>query len=207
MKTIQSKILIVLFLGLVLLGISYLSAKNKAPDPTANWKTYINEDFNFSLKHPADFVAHNDWRSLNLSNDKEWGKSFEERTQPVSQSWIYISIIPDGFNSRGGRGIYNYDTQKTNTLLLMDVGESKSTVGMSKFWVYTRLPDIIVSGISAKVFVNDNPWDFPSDVVEKRLYVSHGNETYMIGGYLRENVGISENLFNQILSTFKFTNP
>lgn len=92
MKKIQPKLLLVIFLGLILFVISSLSTKNKTPDPTANWKTYTNTKFSYSLqllptytpldaefnliKDPSNefyvsFLKHSSEEAKKFKNDRE----------------------------------------------------------------------------------------------------------------------------------------
>lgn len=55
MKKVQSKILILLVLGLILLGINAL-------DPTLTWKTYTNTKYAYSVKYPPKYTPKLDIR-------------------------------------------------------------------------------------------------------------------------------------------------
>jgi hypothetical protein len=135
--------------------------------------------------------------------------SASEPTGPVP-NFIYISVIPDGF--QGGPGeIYNYDPAETQTLLNMQVGESKSLrddPNIAPAFTYTRLPDTTLSNQAAQTYENTQPWEFPTGTKEIRYYLKANGCTYLIGGYM-DTAGsggpgaIDEELFDQIIATFR----
>jgi len=125
-------------------------------------------------------------------------------------NFVYVSVIPDGF--QGGPGeIYNYDPAETQTLLSMQVGESRSlreNLNIDSGFTFTRLPDTALGGQAAQTYQNDQPWEFPPGTQEIRYYVQGNGCTYMVGGYMA-TVGsgqagaIDEDLFDQIIATFR----
>jgi hypothetical protein len=128
-------------------------------------------------------------------------------------NFIYISVIPDGFPRSGEEpgAIYNYDPAETQTLLNMQVGESKSLredPNLTSSFTYTRLPDTTLGGQAAQTYENTQPWEFPPGTKEIRYYSKGNGCTYLIGGYIA-TVGsgqpgaIDEELFNQIVATFR----
>jgi hypothetical protein len=136
--------------------------------------------------------------------------STTEPSGPVP-SFVYISVIPDGF--QGGPGeIYNYDPGETQTLLDMQVGESRSVrdfdPNLAPSFTYTRLPDTTLSDQAAQTYENAQPWEFPPGTKEIRYYLKANGCTYMIGGYLTTAGSdgpraIDEELFDQIIATFR----
>jgi len=126
-------------------------------------------------------------------------------------NFIYISVIPDDFQSDGTEIIYNYDPVETRTLLDMQVGESRSLrddPNLDSWYTYTRLPDTVLGGQTAQVYENDQPWEFPLGTKEIRYYVQGNGCTYLIGGYMA-TVGsgqpgsIDQELFEQIIASFR----
>jgi hypothetical protein len=134
------------------------------------------------------------------------------RTEPSgpATNFIYISVIPPGF--QGGPGeIYNYDPVDTQTLLNMQVGESKNlreTLNISQGFTFTRLSDTILSNQPAQTYENLQPWEFPVGTKEIRYYLQSNGCIYLIGGYLdatgSDQLGaLDEELFNEITATFR----
>lgn len=201
-------VLIIVFLALLSSIATYFVLKSQSPkqppqvvqttptpDPTANWKTYANSKFSFLIKHPPDFEVSDEGGILI--------QKIRNEPSGIETSFAYISIIPDGFVSRGGE-IYNYITEETNKLLALGIGETVIVDPGLTNQSYTRLPDITVGGLPAKLFENYQPWEFPQGTKERRLYIHNGIQTYMIGGYLKDKGEVSPEFFNQILSTFRF---
>ena len=133
-----------------------------------------------------------------------------EPSGPVP-NFIYISVIPNGFQSDEPGIIYNYDPAETQTLLNMQTGESislRDDPTMAPWFTYTRLPDTTLDGQTAQTYENDQPWEFPLGTKEIRYYLQGNDCTYLVGGYMA-TVGsgqpgaIDEELFDQIIATFR----
>jgi hypothetical protein len=133
-----------------------------------------------------------------------------EPSGPVP-NFIYISVIPDDFQSDEPGIIYNYDAAETQTLLSLQVGESVSlreNLDIAPSFTYTRLPDAKLSDQPAQAYENTQPWEFPSGTKEIRYYLKANGCTYLVGGYmatgdLGQPGAIHEELFNQIIATFR----
>jgi hypothetical protein len=135
----------------------------------------------------------------------------EEPGGPVP-NFLYVSVIPDDFQSSEPGAIYNYDPGETQTLLDMQIGESRSLrdfdPNLAPSFTYTRLPDTTLSDQSAQTYENTQPWEFPPSTEEIRYYLKAKGCTYMIGGYL-STVGsgqpgsIGRELFDAIIATFR----
>ena len=163
----------------------------------------------YTIDHPSNMDgASQGTYSWSLSH------SSEEPSGPVP-NFVYISVIPDGFQNEPG-AIYNYDPAATETLLSMQVGESRSLyddpnlANMAPWFTYTRLPDRTLSNQTAQTYENTQPWEFPLGTKEIRYYLKANGCTYLVGGYMA-TVGsgqpgaIDEELFDQILATFRLT--
>ena len=158
----------------------------------------------YAISHPSNMDGINQtlysW-SLNVSSTEPSGPG---------PNFIYISVIPDGF--QGGPGeIYNYDPAETQTLLNMQMGESRSLrddPNIAPWFTYTRLSDTTLNNQTAQTYENTQPWEFPLGTKEIRYYLKANGCTYMIGGYMA-TVGsgqpgaIDEELFDQIIAAFR----
>jgi hypothetical protein len=141
-----------------------------------------------------------------------WMLSFitAEPSGPVP-NFIYISVIPDDFQSSEPGVIYNYNPVELLTLLNTQVGESRSLRDdptLADWFTYTRLPDTALGDQTAQTYENDQPWEFPLGTKEIRYYLQAQGCTYLIGGYMA-TVGsgqpgaMDEELFDQIIATFR----
>ena len=84
---------------------------------------YTNNKFKFSFKCPKGFefvFSSDDQKSYNISPTLD-----DIKGSHFGYGGIYISIIPKDFSSQGG-SIYNYSTDETNSLLEMQIGETKA---------------------------------------------------------------------------------
>jgi hypothetical protein len=173
------------------------------------WETHSastdQEGCGYALDHPSDMDAAS-------QGTYSWilSRTATEPSGPVP-NFIYISVIPDGFQSSESGVIYNYVPDETQTLLSMQVGESRSlreNLNIDSGFTFTRLPDTALGGQAAQTYENDQPWEFPPGTKEIRYYVKGNGCTYMVGGYMA-TVGsgqpgsIDEDLFDQIIATFR----
>ena len=188
-----------------------VSTPTAIPAPTlpSGWETYTASagpgTCGYTIDHPSDMEGSSE-------GDYAWtlNRAISKPSGPVL-SFIYISVIPDDFQSSEPGVIYNYDPAETQTLLNLQVGTSGSQHADSNFaesFTYTRLPDTTLDGQAAQTYENTQPWEFPVGTKEIRYYLKGNGCTYLIGGYLvpagsEDAVGINEGLFNQIIATFR----
>lgn len=173
----------------------------------SGWETYASQaQCGYAISHPADM-------QVTSQGTDSWILS-PTTTQPSgpATNFIYISVIPAGF--QGGAGeIYNYDPAESQTLLNMQVGESKNlreALNIPQGFTYTRLPDTTLSNQPAQTYENTQPWEFPAGTKEIRYYLKGNGCTYLVGGYLDttgsdQSGAINEERFNQIMTTFRLT--
>jgi hypothetical protein len=174
----------------------------------SGWETYTGQgQCGYAISHPADMQGASQgtysW-TLNTTSSEPSG--------PVP-NFVYVSVIPDGFQGQPG-DIYNHDPAEANTLLSMQVGESKALhpdLNTASSFTYTRLPDTTLSDQLAQAYENSQPWEFPVGTKEIRYYLQGNGCTYLVGGYMDtlgsgQSGAINEELFDQIISTFRL-NP
>jgi hypothetical protein len=171
----------------------------------AGWETYASQgQCGYTLSHPADMEGAS-------QNEYSWILS-PTTTDPSGPfpNFVFVSVIPDGFQNEPG-AIYNYDPVETETLLNMQVGESKSLredPNIAPSFTYTRLPDTALSNQAAQMYENIQPWEFPAGTKEIRYYLQANGCTYQIGGYM-DTTGsgqagaMNEELFDQVIATFR----
>lgn len=135
------------------------------PDPTANWKTYINNQYGYSLRYPAD-------TTITEKTVDGWKGSPAKITPATQTIFVY----------RGGKLIINPDPfpqDFTSILITKDVRVAGKTVQKWYLNANTALITQIISPLGDGI-----EFDFalPS-----------------------ENHDAIDQIFDQILSTFKFT--
>jgi hypothetical protein len=160
----------------------------------------------YAISHPTD-------RQGASQGTYSWilSPSASEPNGPVP-NFVYVSVIPDGFQSEAGE-IYNYDPVEAETLLNMQVGESKSLradPNAAQGFTYSRLPDTTLNNQAAQTYENIQPWEFPMGTKEIRYYLQGNGCTYLIGGYMDtlgsdQSGAMNEELFDQIIATFRLT--
>ena len=191
-------------------------AVSSMPSPTApveatlpsGWERYASQgQCGYAISHPSDMDGSSQgtysW-ILNYSGTEPSG---------VVPNFVYVSVIPDDFQSGEAGVIYNYDPAEAETLLNMQVGESRSLrddPNIAPSFTYTRLPDTTLGNQTAQTYENTQPWEFPAGAKEIRYYLQANGCTYLIGGYVdtaRSNQpgAINEELFDQVIATFRLT--
>ena len=211
MQLVTSQIILCILLG----GVTGCSPPNTQPPVPATptlppgWETHLASggqgQCGYVIDHPSDMdFARQGEYSWILSS------TATEPSGPIP-NFIYISVIPNDFQSDEAGIIYNYDPGETQTLLNMQVGESRSLRDdpiLESWFTYTRLSDTMLGDQAAKTYENTQPWEFPLGTKEIRHYLQVNNCTYLIGGYIA-TVGsgqlgaIDEELFDQILESFR----
>ena len=173
----------------------------------SGWESYTNPGMcGYVINYPADMEGAS-------QNAYSWLLNYTT-TEPSGPypSFIYISVIPADL--QGGPGeIYNYDPAETQTLLGMEVGESKSLredPNIAPSFTYTRLMDTTLGTLAAQTYENTQPWEFPEGTKEIRYYLKGNGCTYLVGGYMDtlssgQPGAISQALFDEIMATFQVT--
>jgi len=161
----------------------------------------------------ATLPSPSGWEAYASQGTYSWilSPSTTDPNGPV-RNFVYVSVIPDGLQSEAGE-IYNYDPTEAETLLNMEVGESKplrDDPNTAQWFTYARLPDTILNNHAAQTYENTQPWEFPVGTKEIRYYLQGNGCTYLIGGYLdttgsNQSGGINEALFDQIIDTLRLT--
>ena len=178
----------------------------------AGWETHsasANQgQCGYAIDHPSAMEAVS-------QGTYSWNLNFTttDPSGPVP-NFVYISVIPDELQINEPGMIYNYDPAETQTLLNMQVGDSRSLrdsdPNLAPAFTYTRLPDAMVGAQSAQAYENAQPWEFPAGTKEIRYYLKANACTYLVGGYMStvdsgQAGAIDEALFDQIIATFRPT--
>lgn len=188
------------------LPTSMLISSTAPVEPTlaTGWGTYTSpQPCGYSISYPT-----------NMEGTSEGANSWTLRV-PVAESdeaarnFIDVSTIPQELPS-GFEGAYNYDPAEAETLLNMQVGESKSMrddPSSDPWFTYTRTAYTVIGDQVTQTYENNMPWEFSEGTKDSRHYLTRNDCTYLIGGYL-DNTGstqagaIKEELYSQIIATF-----
>ncbi len=158
------------------------------PNPTdnpdsirANWKTYKNTTFLYTFDYPSDF---------NLGTGQ---LNSAVLTIPDTDPYpiFYVDVIGSPCTNEN---TYNCDGFMNNLkeYVSIEIGTKVSPQNEPFNITFTKKSNIVVDGQTAYIFI--------SSMGEKRIVIPKDKSYYVIGGYN------SNERFDQILSTFKFTN-
>ena len=185
------------------------TATSEALIPTG-WATHASQQCEYAISYPSEIEVtdqnpYSGTLRFKLANPDEGPRNF-----------IYVSVIAPEIQNMVKDGIYNndvynYDPAEADSLLNMQVGESKSLredLNVESGFTYQRQPDTMISDHTAQTYENVQPWEFPGGTKEIRYYLSLNECTYIIGGYLdttgsNQPGAITEDLFHQIVATIQ----
>ena len=164
---------------------------SSTPNETANWKTYTNNLAGYTLGYPSDLLMLQDLTNMGVGVD-----------QKILNSVVVLSTesLPNN-NKISGQGIYvrvwnNPSGVALNTFINENILTFVSTEGKSTI----KFIPTEVNGI-AGLKTSDMPGQVKSDTV----LVAHNSSIYEIQWIQTSGKQIPNTIFNQILSTFKFT--
>lgn len=161
------------------------------PDPTANWQTYANTQYGFSIKYPSSW------------------KPYEYK--PGDQYLFDLGIIPNindimtrspHSNPRWGLTITIFTSTFSEESLKQSRSDKPSSGDTIYFSGYTSQP-ITFFGVPA-----NKSYKIFSDVIpdyDTNIALNNGKHGWVFGYPNTDFQGNHENIYDQILSTFKFT--
>lgn len=164
-------------------------------------KKYIIHKFYFEITVPNNFDIYTDDRAISFNN-----RLFKE---DMYKAVISIFVFPNEYD---GKNEYILNAiQEKETLVKLKPYTSRSLHENSELanaLVYKRVADMIIAGANAPVFENYTPWELPDTMLEKRVYITPDENSYLISGLIIKNAiktdDITAKQFNDIVSTFKF---
>ncbi len=163
------------------------------PDPTADWKTYTNRKYGYSLKHPNDYlVGYADVRSgtFNKSSGNEDQVDFLPSGSDEFNNFLQIQVSDiKSFNKTLSELVDGIYQQQKSHFQTTDI----SSIEKSKFGSYDDY-EYTFSGQAFYTF----SWDgtVKSGKYKAIIFQKDGN---IYSFYLKDS-----DIFNQILSTFTF---
>jgi len=193
-KTLAGIIFVALILTAFFVGMKYqamtdfikiqqsnpvITKLSPIPDPTANWKTYKNDEYGFEFKYPSKFSVQQ------FKGDKSFSLIYKS-----------LSIWINTYNNEPSLNLQDYITKeycKNGPLICKDLTKNKwvnEKRGMIDIWTYGFVPNL--EGLERDTFLQN------TQKLDTVVLVRFGS--------LKEGIIENENIYNQILSTFKFTN-
>lgn len=165
----------------------------------ADWQSYRDSELGFSLTHPREWEICTTTEHSRLfcdTNNQSGGPSF-----PL----YYVTRTPPNFTNQDASA-YNFVTPATiQAFANLKVGASLTSGEPNpEFSTFTRLPDATVNGETALVVENARVWEGGAKTKDRRVFVRHGDDWYMIGTYYESPAELAR--FEDVLATFRFEN-
>ncbi len=172
------------------------------PDPTANWKTYSSSKFLYALKYPSDLEL----QQLD-TNDADYEiLDFSEASKESGINVPPIIINIYGSNIKNAAYLVQ-NRQDDEKLLTIKKGEKMQIIGT----LFERISDINIDNTTAAVYIGTAVKGYPAEVLpfEKRIIFIKDNNLYALSTAPMSGKKTDKRVsdFDQILSTFKFTEP
>lgn len=198
---------LVLFLALIGVGAYFFTKKpqqlttnypnpSPTPDPTANWKTYTNTSYNYSLKYPSDWKANSiepGPGEVALNATSRGLALFPTVYQNSSVANVFIQLETDGSWNKAA-GTYEQWLEKQK----------------SPFFKVVKTNQIVFAGTSALeingTYGDSTPGSNSYSNITAIYFPSSDKQTYFSITVVSKDPAYDE-VVAQILSTFKFSTP
>lgn len=174
-------------------SFSPCSAK-PSTDPTANWKTYTNTKYGFSIKYPpnlegSDKKGNDNFNNFNVICDSPCGVSFPS---------LYVSVMT-------GQTYNGMSTELINSFSNLEILgsiETRKSPYPENYWTFKRIPNLQVANQNALTVENDNVWEGEKGMKDIRVFIKNNGIYFELGTYYKTSEELIR--FKTFLSTFKF---
>lgn len=160
---------------------------------------YNNDRIGARLTLPNDFTARN-YSPVSVFVEPETQAVTGKETR-----FVYVTVMRVNKEEELRDG-YNYSPDTYEKLQKMNVGDVTAindAEGQEEWYTYQRLKDRRLADMTAKVFVNEKPWEFPSGTTEYRFLMQSSNRIIIVGGYVGDlgDPDLDYKKFDSILAT------
>lgn len=169
-------------------------------EETANWKTYINKDYKYTIKYPANWQigsSNGSQESIRvLVTFKQEGANEQDQLSTNVLSRIFIEDTDTTTDT------YKKRTRKLQISgIRLDIRETTLEEAIQTYYSSFPKEQVDIDGVKATKIV------LPENM--NVAFIEKGQLLYMIAGVykLADDPAISDNnedIFNQIISTFRF---
>jgi hypothetical protein len=167
-----------------------IATSTPTPDPTANWKTYVNTKYNFSLKYP------NEWRVDSMSQGT-MGTGYTGATG--LDNFLQISL------SGKIEPSLSVNIKASTTPIEKEIERNLKTMNASNNPDYKNIKQYQEELNDTRILILESDRD---EFHTKVNYFNSIDKKYLISIEQFDNVNqIHKETLDQILSTFKFTDP
>ena len=185
---IKSAVVLIIFAGVYL--VYFLFYRNDVSN-NKNWQTYVDNEYNYSIKYPSGWIATGLYESgVRTFKSKEGNTGFIVDYSGWSLNYPnYEETLEDFVKNRAGKSYGDYNSIKN--LKFEKIVDTKDTLGYFSKW--------LISKKDGKSDVMETRVDFES---KKDKGKSKTVVTFIYGdGY---GISVDERLFMDLMETFKF---
>lgn len=214
-KFILSIALAVSILGFISQAVRISNNSNQqssvTPTPTPiqipdGWKEYKDAALGVSFWTPQNFTTDQNGQYSVMAKDPK------SQAKVGDVQFFYVSVVPNSLKSSQTAEVYNYSSTFHQKLLNIQPGQTGnlSVIESQKDWYeYQRLPDEIIDGKTAKVYLNKRPWEFPRGTWEYRYIFDSKDKIILVGAYIvgeSNNSPLNLETVKKIISTLTVAN-
>lgn len=164
-------------------------------EPVSHWKTYTNHTYNYQLKYPSNiFTCARPERFKTVqfwSNRRKTTPPIQGAEDDLDRLILYISILDENYLSEEEERFYKDTIGENNQ------SENKKP-GLAK------LSDITTNGVQGAVYFHRFRTRQNAYAYHAVWYVDRKYYKLYLGAANKEKAEAQVELFNQVLSTFKF---
>ncbi len=157
---------------------------NQPTDPTANWLTFTNDKFEYTIKYPQKFSV------------KEWAEILKAGDPKGVNDWLF-SEVAFGKNTNPG------DWQISINVSSRSLNEEEELVKISVANAWKNQEEVLIDGIKSTKYTGDGGEGITGRII--KILIPYDNKVYSLTYSEANDKNDNLDIYNQMVSTFQFT--